>query len=81
MAEFLNYILTALVAIVTALLGYFQGKKKTDAEADRAAYEAYSFALDSLRHEFEARITSLQQEIKELKESRCLRKDCLQRLQ
>ena len=81
MAESINYILTALVAFVTALLGYFQGKKKNDAEADRAAYEAYSFALDSLRKEFEARISSLQQEIKELKESRCLKRDCLQRLQ
>ena len=57
----------AAVSIVTAVLGYKQGQKKSDAEATRTAFESYNYALESLRKEFEQRIEELQKENEELK--------------
>jgi hypothetical protein len=60
-------LISAAVAIVTAVLGYKQGQKKSDAEATRTAFENYNYALESLRKEFEQRIEALQKENEELK--------------
>ena len=60
-------LISAAVAIVTAVLGYKQGQKKSDAEATRTAFENYNYALDSLRKEFEQRIEALKKENEELK--------------
>ena len=60
-------LISAAVAIVTAVLGYKQGQKKSDAEATRTAFESYNYALESLRKEFEQRIEALRKENEELK--------------
>lgn len=72
----LEYIVTAAVSFITAVGGYLTGKRKQIAEADKSAYEAYNFALNSLRKEFETRIDDLQKQIQELKEQRCFVSDC-----
>lgn len=61
-------IIVALIGAVTTVSGYLFGRRKANNEADRAAYEAYSFALDSLRKEFEARANTMRIEYQELKQ-------------
>lgn len=41
--------------VILPIAGFVVGKKKSDAEAIRTMTEAYDFALQSLRKEFEAR--------------------------
>lgn len=74
-------LISATVSIISAFLGYFQGRKKYNAEADRAAYEAYNYALQSLRAEMEARVNNLQTQIEDLKKQKCVKQNCTLRLQ
>lgn len=60
-------LISAAVAILTAILSYKQGQKKAVADATQTAFEAYNFALESLRKEFEIRIDRLHQENNELR--------------
>lgn len=60
-------LISAAVAIMTAILSYKQGQKKAVADATQTAFEAYNFALESLRKEFEIRIDRLHQENNELR--------------
>lgn len=53
---------------ITATFAYRTGKKKSDNEATRVAFENYKFALESLRSEFERQVTALQKENNELRE-------------
>lgn len=61
-------IIVALIGFATTISGYLFGRRKANNEADRAAYEAYSYALDSLRKEFEARAKTMSIEYQELKQ-------------
>lgn len=53
---------------ITATFAYRTGKKKSDNEATRVAFENYKFALENLRSEFERQIAALQKENNELRE-------------
>lgn len=71
--EFVNETLLAglfgLIAnIFTAVFAYRSGKKKSDNEANRVAFENYKFALENLRSEFERQIEALKKENNELRE-------------
>lgn len=72
-------ILTIIVSAVTGVGGYLTGRRKQIAEADRTAFEAYNYALESLRKEFEARTEDLQRQIKELQGQRCTVSNCQNR--
>lgn len=61
-------IIVALIGLGTTVSGYLFGRRKANNEADRAAYEAYSYALESLRKEFEARAKTMNIEYQELKQ-------------
>lgn len=61
----------AVVSVLTGLLGFFSGRKKANAEATKAAFEAYAFAISSLRTEFENRFNAMQKRIDELEVQRC----------
>ena len=67
MIDYIQIISTTLIAVFTAIIGFFTGKKKRDNEATHTAFEAYNFALQSLRKEFESRIELLQKENEELR--------------
>lgn len=60
-------IIVALIGAATTVSGYLFGRRKANNEADKAAYEAYSYALQSLRNEFEARAETMRNEYQELK--------------
>lgn len=60
--------IVALIGLATTVSGYLFGRRKANNEADRAAYEAYSYALESLRKEFEARTETMRNEYQELKQ-------------
>lgn len=68
-----------ITGIITAVCGYFTGRRKKQSEADKAAFDAYSFALQSLRTEFETRIGSLQEQVKELQKHSCFVESCEKR--
>ena len=70
---------TSITGIISAVGGYFTGRRKKQAEADKAAFDAYSFALQSLRTEFETRIASLQEQVKELQKHSCFVESCEKR--
>lgn len=75
MTELYIAICTLISNAITALIAYRTGKKKSDNEATRVAFEAYNYAIESLRKEFESRISLLQKENEELrKEIDALRK-------
>lgn len=74
-----DLIITGAAGIISTIGGWFVGRRKKQVETDKAAYEAYNFALQSLRNEFEQRIESLQQQIQELKNSACLVEKCNER--
>lgn len=59
-------IITAGVSIITAVVGYIKGRKKTDAEATNAAFEGYNLALESLRKNFENQLQDLRNRITDL---------------
>lgn len=61
-------IVGSLTTIIGSFFSYRQGRKKTDNEATRVAFESYKFALESLRSEFERQIDSLKKENQELRE-------------
>lgn len=60
-------IISPIVAVLTAIIGYKTGRRNRENEATRVAFENYKFALESLRNEFEARINALQKENEELR--------------
>lgn len=74
-----DLIITGAAGILSTIGGWFVGRRKKQVETDKAAYEAYNFALQSLRNEFEQRISSLQQQISELKNHVCLVEKCSER--
>lgn len=43
-----------IVGAVVSCGGFFVGRKKSNAEANRTAYEAFNFALESLRDEMKS---------------------------
>lgn len=67
--EIILSILSVCGATISGAIGFFTGKKKRDNEANKAAFEAYNYAIESLRKEFETRITYLQKENDQLRES------------
>ena len=46
-----NIIIDTCLAVFAGVGGFFAGKKKSDADATRTAFEAYNVALESLRNE------------------------------
>lgn len=72
MESIANEILVAVGGVFTTFLAswfsYRTGKRQRENEADKAAFEAYNFAIQSLRKEFESRIDLLQRENAELRE-------------
>lgn len=68
-------IISPIVAVFTAIIGYKTGRRNRENEANRTAFEAYNFAIESLRKEFEARINMLQKENEELRNEIKLLKD------
>lgn len=60
--------IVALIGLATTVSGYLFGRRKANNEADMAAYKAYSYALESLRKEFEARAETMRNEYQELKQ-------------
>lgn len=64
-------------SITSGLIGYANGKRKRENEADKSAYEAYNFALESLRKEFEARIERMQNDYNHIQANyERMRHDC-----
>lgn len=61
-------LLSPIVAILTAIIGYKTGRRNRENEATQTAFESYKFALESLRSEFERQIDSLKKENQELRE-------------
>lgn len=46
-----NVIIDSCLAVFAGVGGFVAGKKKSDADATRTAFEAYNVALESLRNE------------------------------
>lgn len=46
-----NIIIDTCLAVFAGVGGFVAGKKKSDADATRTAFEAYNVALESLRNE------------------------------
>lgn len=61
-------IIISLIGCITTCASYLVGKRKRETEADKSAYEAYNYALESLRKEFEARVDRMQNDYAELKD-------------
>lgn len=65
-------IITAITSIISAALaavfGYLQGKRKSDADANTAAFEGYNTALTNLRENFTNQIEDLKKQITQLQE-------------
>lgn len=49
-----NIIIDTCLAVFAGVGGFFAGKKKSDADATRTAFEAYNVALESLRNDINA---------------------------
>lgn len=64
--ELINIFTTFAASVVSAIIGYASGKRKRENEADKTAFEAYNFAIQSLRSEFEKRVEELQRRIEQL---------------
>lgn len=71
-----DLIITGAAGILSTIGGWFVGRRKKQVETDKAAYEAYNFALQSLRNEFETRIGCLQEQVKELQKHSCFVESC-----
>lgn len=56
------------ISIITALIGFFSGRRTKENEATKRAFENYSFALKNLREEFNLQINELREENRRLKE-------------
>lgn len=65
--NFITEIFVAICGVITTFVGYRAGKKKSDNEAMKVLLETYNFAIESLRKEFESRISLLQKENEELR--------------
>lgn len=76
-SEIMLSVIALVPSIVTGLIGYANGKRKRENEADKSAYEAYNFALESLRKEFEARIERMQNDYNHIQANyERMRRDC-----
>ncbi len=74
--ELINIITTFLASVVSAIIGYTSGKRQRENEADKTAYEAYNYAIKSLREEMERRVKELQDRIEVLeRENEILRRN------
>ena len=58
-----NIIIDTCLAVFAGVGGFVAGKKKSDADATRTAFEAYNVALESLRNEIK-KTTELWNEIR-----------------
>ena len=81
-----DLIITGAAGVLSTIGGWFVGRRKKQVETDKAAYEAYNFALQSLRNEFEQRINDLhnhidllQKHIEEMRQHVCFDKKCPER--
>lgn len=76
-SEIILSVIALVSSIATGLIGYANGKRKRENEADKSAYEAYNFALESLRKEFEARIERMQNDYNHIQANyERMRRDC-----
>jgi uncharacterized protein HemX len=76
-SEIILSVIGLVSSIATGLIGYANGKRKRENEADKSAYEAYNFALESLRKEFEARIERMQNDYNHIQANyERMRHDC-----
>lgn len=66
--EFINIITTFGASVISAIIGYASGKRKRENEADKTAFEAYNYTIESLRREMENRVSELQRRIEKLEE-------------
>mgnify|MGYP003301026853 CR=1 FL=1 len=66
--ELINILTTFGASVVSALVGYASGKRQRENEADKTAFEAYNYAIESLRREMENRVGELQRRIEQLEE-------------
>lgn len=64
--ELINILTTFGASVVSAIIGYASGKRLRENEADKAAFEAYNYAIASLRREMESRVAELQRRIEQL---------------
>lgn len=64
--ELINVLTTFGTSVISAIIGYASGKRKRENEADKTAYEAYNYAIKSLREEMERRVKELQDRIEVL---------------
>lgn len=60
--------IVALIGFATTISGYLFGSRKANNEGHMAAYEAYAYAIESLRKEFEARAETMRHDYQELKQ-------------
>ena len=76
-SEIILSVIGLVSSIATGLIGYANGKRKRENEADKSAYEAYNFALESLRKDFEARIERMQNDYNHIQANyERMRRDC-----
>lgn len=66
--ELINITTTFAASVVSAIIGYASGKRKRENEADKTAFEAYTYTIESLRREMENRVAELQRRIEKLEE-------------
>lgn len=66
--ELINFITPFAASVVSAIIGYATGKRKRENEADKTAFEAYNYTIESLRREMENRVAELQRRIEKLEE-------------
>lgn len=64
--ELINILTTFGASAISAIIGYASGKRQRENEADKTAYEAYNYAIKSLREEMERRVKELQNRIEAL---------------
>lgn len=64
--ELINILTTFVASVISAIIGYASGKRQRENEADKTAYEAYNYAIKSLREEMERRVKELQDRIEVL---------------
>lgn len=73
--ELINILTTFGASAISAIIGYASGKRQRENEADKTAYEAYNYAIKSLREEMERRVKELQDRIEVLEhENKILRR-------
>ena len=66
--ELINVLTTFGASVISAIIGYASGKRKRENEADKTAFEAYNYTIESLRREMENRVAELQRRIEKLEE-------------